>query len=125
MLRASVCKCREPGAGCEIFNFLIFCLNKPFTELFSKIQLKAPKALYSFKIEESLKIAILAFRRRQSKRKWYIFFSLVQLNAVMFTNVLLANYNTILALFKTVVYFGKAFKFSTFPAVLTTPLEVL
>jgi len=72
-----------------------------------------------------LKIAILAFRCRQSKRKWYIFFLLVQLNAVMFTNVLLANYNTILALFKTVVYFGKAFKFFTFPAVLSTPLEVL
>jgi len=43
----------------------------------------------------------------------------------MFTNVLSANHNTILALSKTVVYFGKAFKFSIFPAVLTTPLEGL
>ena len=45
MLRASVCKYRKPGASCEIFNFFIFCLNKPFSELFSKIQLKVPKAL--------------------------------------------------------------------------------
>ena len=45
LLRASVCKYRKPGASCEIFNFFIFCLNKPFSELFSKIQLKVPKAL--------------------------------------------------------------------------------
>ena len=44
-LRASVCKYRKPGASCEIFDFFIFCLNKPFSELFSKIQLKVPKAL--------------------------------------------------------------------------------
>ena len=44
-LRASVCKYRKPGASCEIFNFFIFCLNKPFSELFSKMQLKVPKAL--------------------------------------------------------------------------------
>ena len=44
-LRASVCKYRKPGASCEIFNFFIFCLSKPFSELFSKIQLKVPKAL--------------------------------------------------------------------------------
>jgi len=43
----------------------------------------------------------------------------------MFTDVLLANYNTILALSKTVVYFRKAYKFSIFPAVLSTPLEAL
>ena len=43
-LRASVCKYRIPGASCEIFNFFIFCLNKPFSELFLKIQLKVPKA---------------------------------------------------------------------------------
>ena len=47
LLRASVCEYRKPGASCEIFNFFIFCLNKPFSELFSKIQLKVPKALYS------------------------------------------------------------------------------
>jgi len=40
----------------------------------------------------------------------------------MFTNVLLANHNTIPALPKTVVYLGKAFKFYIFLAVLTTPL---
>ena len=45
ILRASFCKYRKPGASCEIFNFFIFCLNKPFTELFSKMQLKVPKAL--------------------------------------------------------------------------------
>ena len=45
LVRASVCKYRIPGASCEIFNFFIFCLNKPFSELFSKIQLKVPKAL--------------------------------------------------------------------------------
>ena len=44
-LRASVCKYRKPGASCEIFNSFIFCLNKPFSELFSKIQLKVPRAL--------------------------------------------------------------------------------
>jgi len=43
----------------------------------------------------------------------------------MFTDVLLANHNTILALAKTVVYFGKAFKFTVFLTVLTTPLEAL
>ena len=48
ILRASVCKYRKPGASCEIFNFFIFCLNKPFSELFSKMQLKVPKALYFF-----------------------------------------------------------------------------
>ena len=44
-LRASACKYRKPGASYEIFNFFIVCLNKPFSELFSKIQLKVPKAL--------------------------------------------------------------------------------
>jgi len=43
----------------------------------------------------------------------------------MFTDVLLPNHNTVLALSKTVVYFGKAFKFSIFLAVLATPLEAL
>ena len=44
-LRASVCKYRKHGASCEIFNFFIFCLNKAFSELFSKMQLKVPNAL--------------------------------------------------------------------------------
>jgi len=43
----------------------------------------------------------------------------------MFTDLLLANYNTILALSKTVVYFGIAFKFSIFPPDSTAPLEAL
>ena len=65
---------------------------------------------------------MLASRRHQKRVKWCIFFSLVQLNAVMFTGVLLANHNTIPALSKTVVYLGKAFKFYIFLAVLSTPL---
>jgi len=43
----------------------------------------------------------------------------------MFTDVLSANYNTVLALSKTVVSFGKAFNFSIFPSVLNTLLEAL
>ena len=65
---------------------------------------------------------MLASRRHQKRVKWCIFFSLVQLNAVMFTGVLLENHNTIPALSKTVVYLGKAFKFYIFLAVLSTPL---
>jgi len=75
-----------------------------------------------FKIEESLKIAILASRRHQKKDKMVHFRFAVQLNAVMFTNVLLANHNTIPALSKTVVYLGKALKFYIFLYVLSTPL---
>ena len=62
-LRANFCKYRESGDSFKIFNFFIFCPNKAFSELFSKIQLKDPKALEFFKIEECLKIAILASRR--------------------------------------------------------------
>ena len=47
-LRASFCKYRESGDSLKIFNFLIFCSNKAFSELFSKIQLKDPKALEFF-----------------------------------------------------------------------------
>ena len=47
-LRASFCKYRESGDSFKIFNFLIFCPNKAFSELFSKIQLKDPKALEFF-----------------------------------------------------------------------------
>ena len=39
-LRASFCKYRKSGDSFKIFNFLIFCPNKAFSELFSKIQLK-------------------------------------------------------------------------------------
>ena len=48
VLRASFCKYRESGDTFKIFNFLIFCPNKAFSELFSKIQLKDPKALEFF-----------------------------------------------------------------------------
>ena len=48
ILRASFCKYRESGNSFKIFNFLIFCPNKAFSELFSKIQLKDPKALEFF-----------------------------------------------------------------------------
>ena len=37
-LRASFCKYRESGDSFKIFNFFIFCPNKAFSELFSKIQ---------------------------------------------------------------------------------------
>ena len=47
-LRANFCKYRESGDSFNIFNFLIFCPNKAFSELFSKIQLKDPKALDFF-----------------------------------------------------------------------------
>ena len=47
-LRASFCKYRESGDGFKIFTFFIFCPNKAFSELFSKIQLKDPKALEFF-----------------------------------------------------------------------------
>ena len=44
-LRATVCKYRESGVSREIFNFLIFCSNNLYSELFSKILLKGPEAL--------------------------------------------------------------------------------
>ena len=47
-LRASFCKYRESGDSFKIFNFFMFCPNKAFSELFSKIQLKDPKALKFF-----------------------------------------------------------------------------
>ena len=47
-LRANFCKYRESRDSFKIFNFLIFCPNKAFSELFSKIQLKDPKALEFF-----------------------------------------------------------------------------
>ena len=47
-LRANFCKYRESGYSFKIFNFLIFSPNKAFSELFSKIQLKDPKALEFF-----------------------------------------------------------------------------
>ena len=47
-LRGSFCKYRESGDSFKIFNFFIFCPNKAFSELFSKIQLKDPKALEFF-----------------------------------------------------------------------------
>ena len=48
VLRASFCKYREFGDSFKIFNFFIFCPNKAFSELFSKIQLKDPKELEFF-----------------------------------------------------------------------------
>ena len=47
-LRANFCKYRESGDSFKIFNFFTFCPNKAFSELFSKIQLKDPKALEFF-----------------------------------------------------------------------------
>ena len=48
ILRASFCKYRKSGDNFKIFTFFIFCPNKAFSELFSKIQLKDPKALEFF-----------------------------------------------------------------------------
>ena len=48
VLRVNFCKYRESGDSFKIFNFFIFCPNKAFSELFSKIQLKDPKALEFF-----------------------------------------------------------------------------
>ena len=47
-LRASFCKYRKSGDSFKIFSFFIFCPNKAFSELFSKLQLKDPKALEIF-----------------------------------------------------------------------------
>ena len=48
-LRASFCKYRESGYSFKIFTFFIHILpNKAFSELFSKIQFKDPKALEFF-----------------------------------------------------------------------------
>ena len=44
VLRVNFCKYRESGDSFKIFSFFIFCPNKVFSELFSKIQLKDPKA---------------------------------------------------------------------------------
>ena len=47
-LRANFCKYQESGDSFKIFSVLILCPNKGFSELFSKIQLKDPKALEFF-----------------------------------------------------------------------------
>ena len=47
-LRASFSKYQKSGDSFKIFTFFIFCPNKAFSELFSKIQLKDPKALEAF-----------------------------------------------------------------------------
>ena len=62
-LRASFCKYRESGDSFKIFTIFIFCSNKAFSELFSKLQLKDPKTLEFFQNGGKLKIAILASRR--------------------------------------------------------------
>ena len=47
-LRARLGKYRKSGDSLKIFNFFIFSPNKAFSELFSKLQLKDPKALEFF-----------------------------------------------------------------------------
>ena len=47
-LRASFCKYRESRDSFKIFNFFVFCSNRPFSELFSKTRLKHPNALQFF-----------------------------------------------------------------------------
>jgi len=57
LIRANVCKNREYGVSREISNFFIFCLNDPYSELFSKILFEDPEALDFFQIGESLNYA--------------------------------------------------------------------
>ena len=42
-LRAVVCKYRELAVKTEIFDFFIFCQEKPFGDLFTKITIKLSK----------------------------------------------------------------------------------
>ena len=120
-LRASFCKYRESGDSFKIFTFFIFCPNKAFSELFSKIQLKDP-------ISKSRKVWKSPFWRPaafENWQKWCIFVSLVLVNAITSRNVLLTFHSTSLALSKTLDYFWKAVKIVLFLAVLVTPLEAL
>ena len=59
----------------------------------------------------------------RSSIKLCIFFSLVQLNVLTFTNDLFANGNSIVGLSKTVVSFRKAFNFIVLFIVVASPLE--
>ena len=59
-LGADSCNFRESGDTREILDFLIFCPNNLYGKLFSKIAFKGSTAFYFFKIDKSLKIAILA-----------------------------------------------------------------
>ena len=123
-LRANFCKYRESGDSFKIFNFLIFCPNKAFSELFSKIQLKDPKALGVF--SEPRKVWKSPFwppAAIENWQKWCIFVSLVLVNAITSSNVLLTYHSTSLALSKTLDYFWKAVKVVLFLAVSVTPLE--
>ena len=43
VLRAAVCKYRELAVKTEIFDFFIFCQEKPFGDLFTKITIKLSK----------------------------------------------------------------------------------
>ena len=58
-------------------------------------------------------------------QKWCIFVSLVLVNVITSSNVLLTFHSTSLALSKTLDYFWKAVKIVLFLAVLVTPLEAL
>ena len=125
-LRASFCKYRKSGDSFKMFSFFIFCPNKAFSELFSKIQLKDPKALEFF--SKSRKVWESPFwppAAVENWQKWCIFVSLVLVNAITSSNVLLTFHSTSLALSKTLDYFWKAVKIVLFLAVLVTPLEAL
>ena len=120
-LRANVCKYRESGDSFKIFHFFIFSPNKAFSELFSKIQLKDPKALEFF--QNRGKFEHRHFGLPPPLKKWCIFVSLVLVNGITSSNVLLTYHGTSLALSKTLDYFWKAVKLVLFLAVLVTPLE--
>ena len=120
--RASFCKYQTSGASFEIFNFFIFCPNKAFSELFSKIQLKDPKALEFFQNRGKFENRHFGFPPSSNINQNDAFcFSLVLVNAIASSNVRLANFSTSLALSKTLDYSRKAVKLVFFLAVLVTP----
>ena len=97
-----------------------FAQIKPLVSYFRKYNSKILKRSSFFKIEESLKIAILAYRRSWKVTKMMHF-----LFARAGSNVLLIYHSTSLALSKTLDNFWKAVKLVFFLAVLVSPLESL
>ena len=70
---------------------------------FRKYHSKVLKRLSLFEIEESSKIAILAAIAAENGRKLCIFFSLVQINAMIFINMLWAAHSACLAVSKALI----------------------
>ena len=62
-LRVNVSKYQNSRLRRQVIDFFIFCLNKPYVNLFSKIHWKVQQRFIFFKIEGSLKYAISPFNR--------------------------------------------------------------